>query len=174
MFRNLFLVPKEALVACMVASLQDSQLEVQQLASVTLSGMLRCRLADDTLCGTFMELSMTPIRRRKRRRGASSAEKEPPLTAEEKSAIATRHAGLLGLQAFVTAFPYSIPDWMPAVLVYVSECIGDPDPIKACVKKTLSEFWRTHQDDKQALKDAFSEDQLQTVKDLVIGYNYYA
>eukprot|EP00040_Diaphanoeca_grandis_P028219 m.163095 g.163095 ORF g.163095 m.163095 type:complete len:1879 (-) comp31279_c0_seq2:255-5891(-) len=173
MFRNLFLVPAEPLLECMLRCLEDPQLEVKQLASVTLSGMLRCGLVDTSLHDRFLTLAKTKIRRKPRIRRTATTPKESPMTSDEKAAINLRHAGMLGLQAFVTAYPYTIPEWMPSTLVYVSECFGDPEPIKSCVKKTLSEFWRTHQDDRQALVEAFEVDQLAAVKDLVIGYNYY-
>jgi hypothetical protein len=42
------------------------------------------------------------------------------------------------------------------------------------VKKCIGEFWRTHQDDRKAIHEAFSEDEYEVISELVVGYNYYA
>ena len=39
------------------------------------------------------------------------------------------HAGVLGLCAYVSAFPYDVPDMLPQVLVTLSEHLNDPHPI---------------------------------------------
>lgn len=173
-YRNLFFVPAETLANCIVKCLEDPQLEVRDVSSTTLSGMVRCHLVGDELLQHFVALSDTKIRKAKRRHGASSSVAPTALSEEEKKAIVKRHAGILGIQAFVVGFPYDVPPWLPKVLLALAEKIGDPEPLKASVKKTLSEFWRTHQDDQQALKEAFDEDQYATLRDLVVGYNYYA
>eukprot|EP00038_Savillea_parva_P004886 m.144688 g.144688 ORF g.144688 m.144688 type:complete len:1888 (+) comp11603_c0_seq2:145-5808(+) len=173
-FRNLFFVPKDMLSQLVVKSLEDPQLEVRDLASATLSGMVRCGLVGDDLLQQCVALSNTKIRKVKARRAASAEPSATPLTEQERRALVQRHAGILGVQAFVAGFPYDIPSWLPDVLLGLATKIGDPEPLKASVKKTLGEFWRTHQDDRQALVEAFDEDQFATLRDLVVGYNYYA
>ena len=85
-----------------------------------------------------------------------------------------RHVGVLGLAAFLTAFPYSAPDWMPSTLVTLAEHSSDPEPIKSSVNAALREFWRTHHDTwNDDLKGQFTEDQLGLVTDLLIGPSYY-
>ena len=174
-FRNLYLIPRQKVVEAVIRLVSDEQLEVRELASVTLSGMIRCGIAPTGLKDKFVAMAKTKIRKvRRQKKGKGESASPKPLTVEEKTALIHRHAGILGLQALITAFPYTIPEWMPSALVLVSGCINDPEPVKASVTKTLSEFWRTHQDDKQAIKDAFTEDEYDILKDLVIGYNYYA
>ena len=41
-----------------------------------------------------------------------------------------RHAGVLGLCACVSASPYDVPDYMPEILMTLSEHVEDPQPIQ--------------------------------------------
>mmetsp|Transcript_5329 Transcript_5329/g.16136 ORF Transcript_5329/g.16136 Transcript_5329/m.16136 type:complete len:1865 (+) Transcript_5329:117-5711(+) len=174
-FRNLFFVPADLLAGTILKCLEDVQLEVRDVASATLSGMVRCGLVGDAMLQQCIKLSDTKIKVVKRRRGTAAAAQPPMVVSEEeKRARVLRHAGILGVQAFVAGYPYDIPQWLPEVLLNLSKKISDPEPLKASVKKTLGEFWRTHQDDRQALREAFDEDQFATLRDLVVGYNYYA
>ena len=43
--------------------------------------------------------------------------------------IVKRHAGVLGLCAFVDAFPYDVPDFLPDILVQLGNHLNDPQPI---------------------------------------------
>lgn len=43
--------------------------------------------------------------------------------------IVKRHAGILGLCAFVDAFPYDVPDFLPDVLIELGNHLNDPQPI---------------------------------------------
>jgi len=41
--------------------------------------------------------------------------------------------------------PYGVPEWLPSVLLELSQHTNDPDPIKKTVQELFSEFRRTHQ-----------------------------
>lgn len=179
LFRNLFTASAEPVLELLMRLLRDEQVEVRDLASETLSGMVRCGMVTtEQLLPGFLELSQTAIRKRPRRRLRSAEGQpvaEPPrLTEEDRLATVARHSGLLGLQAVVHAFPYSVPDWMPNVLLRISEHVNDPEPLRATAKKALSEFWRTHQDMWLLFKPLFTEDQLAILTDLLISPSYYA
>jgi len=88
--------------------------------------------------------------------------------------VIMRHAGVLGLSSLVGACPYSVPDWLPAVLVKLAMHISDPMPIKGTVKRCMSEFWRTHQDMWPVFKLQFDEYQLATLTELLVSPSYYA
>lgn len=45
-------------------------------------------------------------------------------------ALIKRHAGVLGLSALVEAYPYDVPDFMPQVLMDLSNHVNDPQPIQ--------------------------------------------
>ena len=77
---------------------------------------------------------------------------------------------MLGLCAFVTAFPHTVPDFVPPLLVY----LGDKQPTPATLKKSLQSFKRTHQDNWSEHKEAFTEDQLIDLTNLLVSPSYYA
>jgi len=80
----------------------------------------------------------------------------------------------LGLCAFVEAFPYDVPEFVPPILMELSTHLNDPQPIPMTIKKSLQEFKRTHQDNWQEHKTKFTEDQLVVMTDLLVSQNYYA
>lgn len=45
-------------------------------------------------------------------------------------ALIKRHAGVLGLSAFVEAYPYDVPEFMPQILMDLSNHVNDPQPIQ--------------------------------------------
>ena len=58
-------------------------------------------------------------------------------TTEESAAVeerqnrllVLRHSGVLGLCAFVDAAPYDVPEFMPDVLMFLSDLLHAPQPI---------------------------------------------
>ena len=52
--------------------------------------------------------------------------KKKKKTAED---IVAKHSGILGLCAFVNAFPYDVPDILPDILMVLSDHLHDPQPI---------------------------------------------
>ncbi|KAL1919118.1 uncharacterized protein VTP21DRAFT_2500 [Calcarisporiella thermophila] len=174
-FRHLFLFNREQMVwvtDVVGRLLMDVQVEVRQLAAVTLSGLIRCSQRDaiDGLRARFSRLLETPLPSRKRLNSTERA--STPVGFHE--ALLRRHAGVLGLSCLVQAFPYEVPEWMPAVLVQLAGCITDPAPIQATVRKTFADFRRTHQDTWHEHVLQFTEDQLSLLTDLLISPSYYA
>lgn len=135
------------------------------MASTVLSGLIHCKFiqAEDKLLGEFTSRLQSGQKRKRRRK--------EPLSPQQ---ILELHAGILGLCAYVSAFPYDVPDMMPEVLVTLSEHLNDPHPIPATIKKTLSNFRRTHHDNWRDHKQKFTEDQLVVLTDLLLSPSYYA
>ncbi|KAJ3037851.1 hypothetical protein HDV00_001266 [Rhizophlyctis rosea] len=149
--------------------LKDPQVEVRQLASVTLSGLIRCSQRDaiDALKERFeSELAAAPLPKRRR-----TAEGMTPVPTDT---IVKRHAAVLGLSSLIQAFPYEVPKWMPETLVILAKCVSDPNPIAPTVSKTFADFRRTHQDNWHEDMREFTEDQLYLLSDLLISPSYYA
>ena len=48
---------------------------------------------------------------------------------EKRQKINTRHGAVLGLCAFITAFPHSVPVFAPSLLVYLGTLLHDKQPI---------------------------------------------
>ncbi|KAM9336338.1 proteasome activator complex subunit 4B-like [Symphorus nematophorus] len=142
--------------------LLDEQLEVRDMAGTTLSGLLQCQFfpLDSSLQTQLQTLSQTCL---------------PKARGELASTdLVRRHAGVLGLSACILSSPYDVPDWMPQILMDLSDHLNDPQPIEMTVKKTLSEFRRTHHDNWQEHRQCFTEDQLLVLTDLLVSPCYYA
>ncbi|XP_005100512.1 proteasome activator complex subunit 4B [Aplysia californica] len=146
----------------------DEQLEVREMAAVTLSGMIHCGFVDmnKDMLDHFERLRSTKVKKVRR----SQAMQEPV----SLQRLVQRHAGVLGLSACVQAYPYDVPEFIPQVLVDLSVHVNDPQPIGTTVTKTLSNFRRTHHDNWHDHKRMFTDDQLVTLTDLLISPNYYA
>ena len=43
--------------------------------------------------------------------------------------LVSKHSGVLGLCAFVNAFPYDVPEFVPDILMVLSDHLHDPQPI---------------------------------------------
>ncbi|TPX58023.1 hypothetical protein PhCBS80983_g03421 [Powellomyces hirtus] len=166
-FRSIFTMQPatSTLVVNQIATqlLADPNLEVRNLASTTLSGLVRCsnRDAISDLKTQFLTTlqAFTP-----KRKGVK----------QEPADMVRKHAAVLGLAALVQAFPYDVPEWMPDVLVALAKCVGDGMPIGASVNKTFAEFRRTHHDNWQHDLQRFDETQRDVLADLLISPSYYA
>ena len=70
-------------------------------------------------------------------RGSSKTKKKKK-TAEE---VVSKHSGILGLCAFVNAFPYDVPDFVPDILMVLSDHLHDPQPIPVIIMTFLKKFF---------------------------------
>uniref|UniRef100_UPI00358F6C57 proteasome activator complex subunit 4 isoform X3 n=1 Tax=Myxine glutinosa TaxID=7769 RepID=UPI00358F6C57 len=164
----LFLASKSAVAALrrlVLQLLQDEQLEVREMAATTLGGLLQCGFLhmDHAMQEHFEWLCQTHFPPRCRR-----ANNIPFVD------LVRRHAGVLGLSACVLSSPYDVPTWMPQLLMELSQYLNDPQPIEMTVKKTLTNFRRTHHDNWQEHKQRFTDDQLVVLTDLLVSPSYYA
>uniref|UniRef100_A0A7N6FAQ8 Proteasome activator Blm10 mid region domain-containing protein n=1 Tax=Anabas testudineus TaxID=64144 RepID=A0A7N6FAQ8_ANATE len=174
-FYNLFTllsVPAEVLRLrkLVMQLLLDEQLEVRDMAGTTLSGLLQCQFfpLDSSLQTWLQTLSQTRL---PKARGELASTGEHIHTFMY---LVRRHAGVLGLSACILSSPYDVPDWMPQILMDLSDHLNDPQPIEMTVKKTLSEFRRTHHDNWQEHRQCFTDDQLLVLTDLLVSPCYYA
>lgn len=146
--------------------LEDTQLEIRQAAAASFVTMIRdaSKEAVETARNQFMKMlkETTPRGRGKKRQ---------PMEADT---IRRRHGAVLGLSSMVVCSPYAIPLWMPSVLVGLSGCVNDPPPISTGVRKLFADFMRTHRDEWQMHKLAFTPDELEIVSELLVSPSYYA
>lgn len=167
LFQSLFYVPKNRILDLFQPLLLDEQVEVRNNASKALSGLIRCGLVDPATLAALLAAWAGPPRTAKT--GPAAA-----MSPEERAALVQRHAGALGLRALVEAFPYSVPAWMPDVLVKFCLHVSDVDPIGATVRAGMSEFWRTHREGWDKSKALFTEEQLDAVTNTLISPWYFA
>jgi proteasome activator subunit 4 len=159
-FRNVHVFSNEdqlKLLKYVLLMLQDANADVKRLASITLSGLVRCSLR-----GRVNEL-LAEFRRK--------------LTANSKTAgfnISERQGIMLGFSSLVSAFPYQVPDWMPGVLIEMARYASNPSAVSGIVCSTFAEFKRTHQDSWEIDKRAFTEEQLYTISEFLLPTSYYA
>ncbi|KAL4641227.1 proteasome activator complex subunit 4 [Arapaima gigas] len=156
--------------ALVIKLLEDEQLEVREMAATTLSGFLQCNFLsmDAPMQAHFEALCKTRLPKRKRRELGSVVDTVP------SADLVRRHAGVLGLSACILSSPYDVPTWMPQLLMDLSAHLNDTQPIEMTVKKTLSNFRRTHHDNWQEHKQRFTDDQLLVLTDLLVSPCYYA
>eukprot|EP00057_Strongylocentrotus_purpuratus_P019391 XP_011673865.1 PREDICTED: proteasome activator complex subunit 4 isoform X2 [Strongylocentrotus purpuratus] len=169
-FYNLFTInslPKhiETIGQLVLDRLKDDRLEVREVAGATLSGLIHCGFLpmENGMQSHFENLCKTRLSTKKVVSMAAPVE-----------AIVQRHAGILGLSACVQAYPYDVPEWMPRILMDLTDHLHDPQPIEKTVRKTLSDFRRTHHDNWHEHKQSFTDDQLVVLTDLLVSPNYYA
>ncbi|KAJ8248283.1 hypothetical protein GJAV_G00240340 [Gymnothorax javanicus] len=150
--------------------LEDEQLEVREMAATTLSGFLQCNFLsmDSPMQAHFETLCKTRLPKRRKRELGAVVDTIP------SADLVRRHAGVLGLSACILSSPYDVPTWMPQLLMDLSAHLNDTQPIEMTVKKTLSNFRRTHHDNWQEHKQQFTDDQLLVLTDLLVSPCYYA
>jgi proteasome activator subunit 4 len=135
-FKHLFLLQSSEVIRIMdviTDLLMDTQIEVRQLASVTLSGLVRCSQRDaiHVLKKKYTDLVVnTRIPKRIRQPNGEKA----PVPEGFQEALLKKHAGVLGLSSLVDAFPYEVPQWMPQVLVLLAGCISEPATIQVKIR----------------------------------------
>ncbi|XP_061602006.1 proteasome activator complex subunit 4A isoform X1 [Cololabis saira] len=156
--------------ALVIKLLEDEQLEVREMAATTLSGFLQCNFLsmDAPMQAHFEALCKTRLPKKRKRELGSVVDTIP------SADLVRRHAGVLGLSACILSSPYDVPTWMPQLLMDLSAHLNDTQPIEMTVKKTLSNFRRTHHDNWQQHKQQFTDDQLLVLTDLLVSPCYYA
>ncbi|KAG8000039.1 Proteasome activator complex subunit 4A [Nibea albiflora] len=156
--------------ALVIRLLEDEQLEVREMAATTLSGFLQCNFLsmDAPMQAHFEALCKTCLPKKRKRDLGSIVDTIP------SADLVRRHAGVLGLSACILSSPYDVPTWMPQLLMDLSAHLNDTQPIEMTVKKTLSNFRRTHHDNWQQHKQQFTDDQLLVLTDLLVSPCYYA
>ncbi|MBN3306472.1 PSME4 protein, partial [Amia calva] len=174
-FYNLFTLLSHAAAVqdvrwLVIGLLEDEQLEVREMAATTLSGFLQCNFLsmDSPMQAHFEKLCKTRLPKKRKRDPGSAVDTIPPAD------LVKRHAGVLGLSACILSSPYDVPAWMPQLLMDLSAHLNDTQPIEMTVKKTLSNFRRTHHDNWQEHKQQFTDDQLLVLTDLLVSPCYYA
>ena len=167
-FHNIYLLRRSSISYAslirqlLVESLNDPTVEVREMASVTLSGLFQCGFfePETDLITKFNQLALVRV---------------PKIGTTNRDVIVRqRHAGVLGLAAVVSASPYSVPKFLPEVLLNLTDHVGDPPPIAATARRALTDFRRTHHDQWFVHRENFTEDQLAALSSVLVSPNYYA
>ncbi|XP_046617317.1 proteasome activator complex subunit 4-like [Neodiprion virginianus] len=162
------------LVLCL---LEDERLEVREKAGQVLGGLLHCTfIPDQEILLKDLKIKAKTKLRQKKKQQSNDATTNHDRSAEAAS-IRVRHAGVLGLCAFINAHPYDVPPFLPSIFEELGPHLNDPQPIPATIRKTLGDFKRTHYDGwsgENGHQQRFTEEQLAVLQDLVVPPTYFA
>lgn len=113
--------------------LEDSVLEVREKSAEVLGGLIHCSFLPTTekLLELFKKKCKTKIVKRRMEMGGGTCAAEAFSLIENRdaNAVRARHTGVLGLCAFISAYPYDIPDFVPEVFEHLGAHLNDPQPI---------------------------------------------
>jgi proteasome activator subunit 4 len=87
--------------------------------------------------------------------------------------LTLRHAGVLGLSSLIQYEPFSVLEWMPALLERLAVHTSDPEPIKTSALLFFSQFWTTHRDSWNLYTPLFNPALLDTLMELFRGHRSY-
>ncbi|KAJ3807112.1 hypothetical protein F5876DRAFT_90743 [Lentinula aff. lateritia] len=160
-YRNLLYIPSEGVSKVMdvlLDCLADENVEVREMASKVLSGVVR----------VSQRQSILPLKKRfvsLMRKTRLPAKSDPTYA----GSLRTLHSAILGLCALIESFPYSVEPWMPPLTELLAPHATDPPPISTTIRKCASEFKKDtwHKD-----QIAFDEDQLQSLSTMLVGTSY--
>lgn len=101
--------------------LEDSICEVREKSAEVLGGLIHCSflVSTDKLLELFKKKCQTKVIKRIQAERNCSIEQN----------IRIRHGGVLGLCAFITAYPYDIPHFTPNIFEVLYRHLDDPLPI---------------------------------------------
>lgn len=91
----------QEIVELLFGLLADPHLEVREMASATLSGIVRCS-----------QRRLIHVLRKRFTTAILSVKLPKRGTEGFNAALVQLHAGVLGVAALLAAFPYDVPDWM--------------------------------------------------------------
>lgn len=151
--------------------LSDTKLEVRQDASKALVSILMSSENENEikrLIKRCMKLAKTKLIKVQK----NLAEKNQVEDASKSLVI--RHAGVLGLSSVVRAYPYSLPEWLPNILSFLSDYTYDPLPIGPALKEIFNRFKQTHQDSWHEFREKFSDEELSRLNDVTGTHHYFA
>lgn len=117
--------------------LEDTVLEVREKAAQVLGGLLHCSFlpSTDKLLELFKQKCRTKVIKNTSRRILPNCSVQAAVAAasgvevQEADSVRVRHMGVLGLCAFISAYPYDIPDFVPDVFEHLGAHLNDPQPI---------------------------------------------
>ncbi|KAG1757297.1 hypothetical protein EDB19DRAFT_1924203 [Suillus lakei] len=136
-YRNLLTISSDGVLKVMdvlLDCLSDENVEVREMSSKTLSGVVRCSQRQNIipLKNRFISLARSV--------------KLPSRTHNDYGeSLRKLHSAILGLCALIESSPYSVEPWMPSLTEVLARHATDPPPISTTIRHCASEFKKTHQ-----------------------------
>lgn len=160
----------------LIALLADERREVQNVAMKSLSSVLSSLEVGvvQSIAEAAERRALACVRKSKRRKdnkGHAAAADE----AAEKARLRKLLPDVLLLCAVVLAYPYEVPALLPQTVATVARMAFEPPTISSHVRKTLTDFRRTHTDEWEVRhRLMFTEDQLDALSDVLVSPHYYS
>ena len=145
--------------------LQDTILEVRDQAGITLSGLLRCDANEDAypaLQESFLKVCAKASKKKSTKTGKPS-----------KKQVSTLHGSVLGITSLLQTHPYDLPDWAPGLLTVLGGHLSAQEPVAGAVRKTFTEFWRTHREGWDEMKQGHDPEELEVLRELFFSPLHY-
>jgi len=164
----------------LVECLADDRKEAQDTAGYALTTRIAFLESQQTisLATKFEEMAGAALKKykiiSKRLKAAKTDEEKEDLNAKLAKNTKKHKKGVLGLASVILASPYDLPTWLPSALTSLANHEGIALGIGETVRKTFTDFKRTHQDSWEMHRLRFTRDQLEIVNSMLISPSYYA
>ncbi|KAF0689101.1 Aste57867_19373 [Aphanomyces stellatus] len=186
---------KDAIERMIISRFVDEKRDVQEMAQYALRSFVRTLDESQVskLASSFLEVATTTRAARAKKAkqvkrcrwllGKDATDEEATkklktlLEEDEKPRNDQTIESCFGMGAIVLAYPYSVPEFVPALmeeLTFHLHVDGSISYLSEIVKSVLLEFKRTHQDSWHEDKAAFSASQLEAIQELLISPHYYS
>ena len=113
--------------------------QVRQKSAKLLGGLVHSKFLDSEAQQRLLKNFRARIRSKMTRGKSNKFQKVAKNL--DKMQLANFHSGILGLCAFVEAFPYDVPDFVPDILIELEKHLHDPQPIPKTIKNTFQVCW---------------------------------
>lgn len=152
--------------------LKDKFVEVRDIACNTLAGFIK--IAPDARVNRIIDHFVEESKQHFAHKKSGTPERISKLDANNIA---------IGLSAIVKAYPYSLPSFIPSVLVTLSKFSSyqksenenvDVQFLTETIKNTFTQFHKTHHEQWEEYKKQFTEDELYAVNQLLYSPVYYA
>jgi hypothetical protein len=168
-----------------VMLLADDRREVSSAAMSALTGILSASPAEDVarLVQKYSAIAgKSKVLRRKKGSGAAKAPTPLPddeaARAKEERRTRNQQTSVFFLCAAVMSQPYDTPACVPVALASIAKHSFErnaPLGVRDTVKKCCAEYKRTHMSDNWVLhRQAFTQEQIEALEDVVSSPHYYA
>lgn len=133
--------------AIVLELMEDVQPEVRMGAAKVLNGLLHCQFIPEPMELLVSNVQLLPMNLKfiyffkelfkgkantKLKHKNQIRNKEDGIVNNNNN-IRTRHAGVLGLCAFINSHPYDVPDFLPDVFGQLRPHLSDPQPIPVSI-----------------------------------------
>jgi hypothetical protein len=155
-------------------SLEDSNVDVRKAATSALSSLIRSLNPTEEVVSKLASHFLQMVAANNKRTNAKLRQDKDETPTTSSETIAALAAGVSGLVSIAASCPYSIPTWLPNVIICLQRLSSHNNgAIATLASEEISQFWKTHRDEWHFHKTNFTEEQLRILDDKPIP-SYYA